>query len=330
MSSSWVFKIQSSFLLSPSIDEWRVPSKGGLLGRSIDCDWVLPDPGRVISRQHARIDLEAEQCYWTDLGTNSTQVNGKPMSPSQRTLLMPGDIVKLGDYSIVVEKLPNNWFDPATDSFDFLSPQSVPAIQIDALLSDHDEQQIAELSNDSGQIPVLAQRMYVGPQQQVQVAPGPAVAPVDSAGLQKELATVRQLLRISVQGYMQLLQARRLYKTELGGDYTSLSGKGNNPLKFSKTVDEAMALLTGEQSTGYLPADQSLEQACQDLLAHMQLSIAQVQQVIEQAQTTLNPQLIADELQHEGGFNLKLASSRKARLWDLYCERYRLLGELWS
>ena len=101
---------------------------------------------------------------------------------------------------------------------------------------------------------------------------------------------------------------------------------------FAGTVSysKAMALLTGGQSPGYLPAEQSLEQACQDLLAHMQLSIAQVQQVIEQAQTTLNPQLIADELQHEGGFNLKLASSRKARLWDLYCERYRLLGELWS
>jgi type VI secretion system protein ImpI len=328
MNSSWVFKIQSNCLLPPSACDWIVPLHGGVIGRAIDCDWVLADASRVISRQHARIDLENGQCYWSDLGTNSTQVNGRPMSPSQRTLLMPGDILKLGDYSIVLEKIQQgHWQQHEPDPLDFLLSPAAQSIHIDELLRDTDQCPVAGPSSDPGEVPVLAQRMYVGSRQQ---APETLAVPTEYSDLENELATVKQLLRICVQGYMQLLQARRLYKTELGGDYTSLSGKGNNPLKFSKTVDDAMALLTGGLSPGYLPADQALEQAREDLLAHMQLSIAQVQQVMGQIQTELNPELISEVLAHEGGFNLKIASSRKARLWDLYCERYQKLGELWS
>lgn len=328
MNSSWVFKIQSNCLLPPSACDWIVPLKGGVIGRAVDCDWVLADASRVISRQHARIDLENGQCYWSDLGTNSTQVNGRPMSPSQQTLLMPGDILQLGDYSIILERIQQGqWHQHEPDPFDFLLPQAAQSIHIDELLSHADQYQATEPSFDPGEVPVLAQRMYVGSRQQV---PEPLAEPTENIDLENELTTVKQLLRICVQGYMQLLQARRLYKTELGGDYTSLSGKGNNPLKFSKTVDDAMALLTGGLSPGYLPADQALDQAREDLLAHMQLSIAQVQQVMGQIQTELNPELISEVLQHEGGFNLKIASSRKARLWDLYCERYQKLGDLWS
>lgn len=351
MISNFVFKIQSSLKHSVLSMHWRVPLCGGLIGRSDECSWVLNDTSRVISRQHARVEIEREQCFWTDLGTNSTLVNGKPMLNSQRIPVSLGDVLKLGDYSIVLEQLPSNWADldalksdDIDDSLASFFSQPKAVINIDDLLADSTPSSSVNLQNSSDNRPVLAHRMYVGLQQANPLAPSADTSAFDLASQEKELAELRQLLRICVQGVMQMLHARRLFNTELGGELTTLSNKGNNPLKFARSVDEAWSLLTGVQSPGYLLAEPAFEQAFQDVLAHMQLGISQVQSVIDQVQGTLDPQTISSELQQASvinsavnlaGFNLAnfspgFTATRKARLWDLYCERYKLLSDSWS
>ena len=54
----------------------------GVLGRSLECDLAVVSPH--VSRQHARLSLEDDQLYVTDLGSsNGTVVNGRAIKEKQ-------------------------------------------------------------------------------------------------------------------------------------------------------------------------------------------------------------------------------------------------------
>ena len=70
-----------------------VPSAGGVIGRSRDCDVVLGDTN--ISRRHAEIRPAGTGWTVADLGsTNGVRVNGRPASGA--VPLAPGDRLELG------------------------------------------------------------------------------------------------------------------------------------------------------------------------------------------------------------------------------------------
>jgi hypothetical protein len=77
-----------------------VPSGGGTIGRSRDCDVVLDDAG--ISRRHAEIRPGPDGWTVADLGsTNGVRVNGAEVRGVHA--LAPGDRVELGSTEIVFE-----------------------------------------------------------------------------------------------------------------------------------------------------------------------------------------------------------------------------------
>jgi hypothetical protein len=77
-----------------------VPSGGGTIGRSRDCDVVLDDAG--ISRRHAEIRPGPDGWTVADLGsTNGVRVNGAEVRGAYA--LAPGDRVELGSTEIVFE-----------------------------------------------------------------------------------------------------------------------------------------------------------------------------------------------------------------------------------
>ncbi len=79
---------------------------GGSIGRSGDNDWVLPDPLRYVSAHHARVHFRDGHFYLEDLSTNGVFVNDQPEPVgklgSSGYLLQNGDILRIGDYRIVV------------------------------------------------------------------------------------------------------------------------------------------------------------------------------------------------------------------------------------
>lgn len=340
MDSTFVFTLNAiAGAVVPSESDstqWLVPMKGGTVGRSPDCSWVIEDPNRVISRQHAKVDCDAQRCHWTDLGTNATLLNGKPLSQGMRVALNVGDVLKIGDCVMSLGRVQNDWSSlpefaqpEPVDPLALLWPGEPPALTIDDLLSGLESPLGRDTPEDLCNASVLAQRMYVGPQagsvslQQAALSAQPGPDPA-------EIEQLRALLKISVQGYMQLLQARRVFQEETGSSLTTMSSKANNPLKFSATVDEALNRLLDQTSPAYLSGEQALSQACQDILAHMQRSVEHSQAVMTQLKSTLSPQSLQDELAQSGTLKLGLSTSRKARLWDLYCARYNPLGDTWS
>jgi hypothetical protein len=77
-----------------------VPPRGGVIGRSRDCEVVLEDAG--ISRRHAAVHPTAEGWTIEDLGsTNGVLVNGRAINGAH--LLAPGDRLELGSTEILFD-----------------------------------------------------------------------------------------------------------------------------------------------------------------------------------------------------------------------------------
>ena len=73
-----------------------------VLGRSRDCDVVVPDHN--VSRRHAEVRLEDGAHWLIDLGsTNGTLVNGKQV---KRVKLESGDRIEVGSTELVFERIP--------------------------------------------------------------------------------------------------------------------------------------------------------------------------------------------------------------------------------
>ena len=65
-------------------------------------DFVVPDPGRMISRFHCEIHRRANRYYLIDLGsTNGTFLNNRQLQPGAKTPLKRGARFRLGDQCVI-------------------------------------------------------------------------------------------------------------------------------------------------------------------------------------------------------------------------------------
>ncbi|NEP47359.1 MAG: FHA domain-containing protein [Moorea sp. SIO3C2] len=75
-----------------------------LIGRHPSCDLVLDSP--VVSRVHARILCQGGKYYFADLGsTDGSRINNEEMDVNQNWLLREEDIIRIGDFVLLVKKL---------------------------------------------------------------------------------------------------------------------------------------------------------------------------------------------------------------------------------
>ncbi|WP_432464163.1 type VI secretion system-associated FHA domain protein TagH [Agarivorans sp. QJM3NY_33] len=74
------------------------------IGRASQCSWCLPDPERVISSRHARVEFNQGVFWLYDTSTNGVFVNRsvEPIEKDKPYQLVDGDILAIGDYEIAV------------------------------------------------------------------------------------------------------------------------------------------------------------------------------------------------------------------------------------
>lgn len=81
----------------------RFGADGGVIGRSPDCDLVLQDPDKAISRRHGEIGADANGFYYADTSTGGTYFFGRDLVLQQnRMALGDGDRFKIGEYELQV------------------------------------------------------------------------------------------------------------------------------------------------------------------------------------------------------------------------------------
>lgn len=78
-------------------------ARGGSIGRDPANEIALPDPDRHISRVQARVEWHGDQFYLVDVGSNPSQVNGRPLGKGTRVALRDGDEITIAGCDLRVE-----------------------------------------------------------------------------------------------------------------------------------------------------------------------------------------------------------------------------------
>lgn len=120
--------------------------QGGTIGRLDSCDLVLPDMDKIVSRQHASIEMENGSFVLTDRSLGGTFIDNSPAPINNSSVtLTDGMTVQIGEYQIIVNLLPDNAGDSspfAADAFpsdSLISAESSPFDEENALLNVSDE-----------------------------------------------------------------------------------------------------------------------------------------------------------------------------------------------
>ncbi len=89
-----------------TVTKWNIvfPKEGGKIGRRSDSTLVLNDAKRIISGEHAKIELTNNGYRITDLSTNGLYINraNTPLGRNHGIGLNDGDVLTIGEYSLLV------------------------------------------------------------------------------------------------------------------------------------------------------------------------------------------------------------------------------------
>ena len=147
--------------------------------------------------------------------------------------------------------------------------------------------------------------------------PPPMAAPASapSAALPSDLDA---MLRIVVDGVMDVLRARAELKNTFRLPVTIIQRSENNPLKFALGTDEAMQKILGPANPGFLSGTAAFQDAFDDIRCHQMAMLAGVRAGFEALLMHFNP----DRYEHEVDGGKRAAFGAKARYWDKYRENF--------
>ena len=145
---------------------------------------------------------------------------------------------------------------------------------------------------------------------------------MDAAQLkQGEAETLTQagnLLRRLISGLVVMLEARARAKSQMGAQGTNLEFDGNNPLKFSRSPEQALAQLLNPPERGFMNSDRAIEDAYKDLQAHQMATLKAMQGALRATLDRFSPNAIRARAQDKGMLAKILPAARDAALWTAY------------
>jgi FHA domain-containing protein len=131
-----------------------------------------------------------------------------------------------------------------------------------------------------------------------------------------------QLLRTATQGTLDLLRARAIAKRELRADVTMIMPRENNPLKFSPSVEAALAHLLAPKGAGFMTPIRAVQDAYDDLRAHQVAFMAGMRAALAGVLARFDPEELEGRLTRQNLIDSLVPMTRRAKLWDLFIELY--------
>jgi type VI secretion system FHA domain protein len=122
--------------------------------------------------------------------------------------------------------------------------------------------------------------------------------------------------RALVEGVRAVLIARASIKSEFRIEQTMIQARGNNPLKFSATDDDALAALLGIGRRTDIAPHEAVADALRDIRLHELASMVAMQSAVRAMLDGLDPARLRASAE-QGGLTL-LPAQKKARAWDAY------------
>lgn len=149
---------------------------------------------------------------------------------------------------------------------------------------------------------------------------------LDDKAVERTMHLLGQLLREVIVGVTESLQLRASQKAALRRSNTTIQRDGNNVLKFSAGVDEALNNLLFRESEQYLSAVESVREAFGDLKTHQQALLKSVEVAVDGFIARLDP----DELEEKfskGKRGTLMGAASKLKYWDLYRDLYLVVSQ---
>ena len=140
------------------------------------------------------------------------------------------------------------------------------------------------------------------------------------------LSRLGHVLRIMVQGLREVLMTRTSIKSEFRMQQTMITSGGNNPLKFSISLEQAIEALVKPATHGYLDPVAAAEQALRDIKAHEVAMMTGMEAALKGLLKRLNPQQLEGRLETSGGFG-SILRGKEARYWDAYLKMYAEISD---
>jgi type VI secretion system protein len=129
------------------------------------------------------------------------------------------------------------------------------------------------------------------------------------------------VLRIAVDGMLQILGSRSAAKQEFGMQRTAISRGANNALKFVSTAEEALQMLLCNDIPGFLPPEDAMRETVTDINAHHLALLSGVRVAFADTLRRLDPTAIEQTVPHHAT-DAMLPVLRKARAWEAFRAKY--------
>lgn len=130
------------------------------------------------------------------------------------------------------------------------------------------------------------------------------------------------ILNAAIQGTMEVLASRAKIKSEMHLDVTMIRPIQNNPIKFSVTAEEALTKLLLHHEKAYLPAEEAVDEAFNDIRAHQFSVISGMQTALIAILQRFDPEKLEQRLQQQNPISASIPIRKQAKLWDLFEQLY--------
>jgi type VI secretion system FHA domain protein len=131
-----------------------------------------------------------------------------------------------------------------------------------------------------------------------------------------------RILRIVVEGLMEVMRARREFKNEFRLGMTTLRPTENNPLKFSANVDDALHNLLVKRNAAYLGTVDAFDDAFDDVRNDQMAMLAGMRAAFDAMLQEFDPDRLQQAFDAHGGRGALLSTPAKMRYWDQYRDKF--------
>jgi type VI secretion system protein ImpI len=298
-------RLDARQFVSPSPCRKIFGTAGGVIGRGEECDWVIPDSERLLSKRHARVSFQGGAFFLTDISGNgiSHRRNGARLPKGEPVPIKDGDIYVMGECELLARLvarsgnsipevdrsvssgnlIPDDAFvglDPLegldrqervfSEIDGLLDPSAMPAYHSDSVRADMESLRLPELVDaDNEQAPFLTPQPCEPAKkdfwQRFGHSLGMDLGDMDEEAREALAVNVAQLFKQSVRGLQQSLRTRSELKGELRLAQTVFHGPRKNPLKYT---DDALPMLLQPGVPLQLSASEAINRSFHDLQAH--------------------------------------------------------------
>jgi type VI secretion system FHA domain protein len=149
-----------------------------------------------------------------------------------------------------------------------------------------------------------------------------AAAGLGNVAVTPELAEqFGQILRVVVQGVMDVMRSRQQVKDEFRMRMTYFMPVDNNPLKFSANADDALHNLLVKRNEAYLGPVEAFEEAFDDLRKHQLAVLAGMRVAFESTLAEFDPDRLQEDFDRQLKKSAVFSVGAKMKYWDLFRER---------